>query len=45
MAGSVSIAGSVGAEGASIGFGLTAFAFMTVIPVSLALFAAVPNPH
>ena len=34
-----------GRKRASIGFGLTAFVFMTVIPVSLALFAAVPNPH
>ncbi|MBA1836624.1 hypothetical protein GC584_04105 [Corynebacterium sp. zg912] len=34
-----------GRKQASIGFGLTAFVFMTVIPVSLALFAAVPNPH
>ncbi len=34
-----------GRKRASIGFGLTAFIFMTVIPVSLALFAAVPNPH
>ena len=33
-----------GRKRASIGFGLTAFVFMTVIPVSLALFAAVPNP-
>lgn len=33
-----------GRKRASIGFGLTAFIFMTVIPVSLALFAAVPNP-
>ena len=30
---------------ASIGFGAAAFIFMTVIPVSLALFFAVPNPH
>lgn len=34
-----------GRKRASIGFGLTAFVFMTIIPVSLALFAAVPNPH
>ena len=34
-----------GRKRASIGFGLTAFVFMTVIPVSLALVAAVPNPH
>ena len=34
-----------GRKRASIGFGLTAFVFMTVIPVSLALFSAVPNPH
>lgn len=34
-----------GRKRASIGFGAAAFIFMTVIPVSLALFAAVPNPH
>ena len=34
-----------GRKRASIGFGLVAFLFMTVIPVSLALFSAVPNPH
>lgn len=28
----------------AIGLGLTAFVFMTVIPVALALFVAVPNP-
>ena len=34
-----------GRKQASISFGLVAFLFMTVIPVSLALFSAVPNPH
>ena len=34
-----------GRKRASIGFGAAAFIFMTVIPVSLALFSAVPNPH
>ncbi|OEY04761.1 hypothetical protein [Corynebacterium sp. Marseille-P4321] len=28
----------------AIGLGVTAFLFMTLIPVSLALFVAVPNP-
>lgn len=34
-----------GRKQASIGFGAAAFLFMTIIPVSLALFSAVPNPH
>ena len=34
-----------GRKRTSISFGLIAFLFMTVIPVSLALFSAVPNPH
>ncbi|WJY98545.1 hypothetical protein [Corynebacterium fournieri] len=34
-----------GRKRASLSMGLLAFVFMTVIPVSLALFSAVPNPH
>ena len=34
-----------GRKRTSISFGLVAFLFMTVIPVSLALFSAVPNPQ
>jgi len=34
-----------GRKRASVSLGLIAFLFMTVIPVSLALFSAVPNPH
>lgn len=33
-----------GKKRAAIGFGAVAFLFMTIIPVSLALFGAVPNP-
>ena len=33
-----------GRKNLAIGLGVAAFLFMTIIPVSLALFVAVPNP-
>lgn len=37
-------AATKGLKQRAIGFGVAAFLFITLIPVSLALFVAVPNP-